>query len=155
MSLTCFDIWSWMEIIRENFCLSSPRHEIRLNPCLINFFFSRTWQVWNWNSVTKAFVVWEQKRKRKELLSGRIWFSNPSPNNTYESPIDQLFFSQTWQALSIRGYLPAIKDFKECKVNFQRLPVGNGDIIVTVHAIWIVAWISGTFKFVVLRISTS
>jgi len=40
------------------------------------------------------------------------------------------------------------------KVNLQRLAVWNVDPIITVHVIWIIAWISGTKKSVVLHRST-
>ena len=53
------------------------------------------------------------------------------------------------------GYLPAIINQEILEVNFQRLAVGNVDVISTVHVIWIVAWISGTGKLVILHISTS
>ena len=53
------------------------------------------------------------------------------------------------------GYLPAIGDPEKLEVNFQRLAVVDGDVISTVHVIWIIAWISGTCKYVILHISTS
>ena len=53
------------------------------------------------------------------------------------------------------GYLRAIADPEKLEVDFQRLAVGNVDRIRTVHVIWIVAWISGTGKFVVLHVPTT
>ena len=40
------------------------------------------------------------------------------------------------------------------EVNLQRLAGWNVDPIITVHVRWIVVWISGTNKSVVLHIST-
>jgi len=40
------------------------------------------------------------------------------------------------------------------EVNLQRLAVWNVDPIITVHVIWIIVWISGTKKSVVLHRST-
>ena len=53
------------------------------------------------------------------------------------------------------GYLPAITNPEILEVNFQRLAGEHVDVIITVHVMWIVAWISGTGKLVILHISTS
>ena len=59
------------------------------------------------------------------------------------------------KALVDTDYLPAIINPEILEVNFQPLAFGNVDVIETVHVMWIVAWISGTGKLVILHISTS
>ena len=50
--------------------------------------------------------------------------------------------------------LPAIVDYENVEENLQILAVWNVDPISTVHVVWIVVWISGTKKCVVLHMST-
>ena len=56
--------------------------------------------------------------------------------------------------LSIYDFLPAIVDLEIVEVNLQGLAGWNVDPIITVRVSWIVVWISGTNKSVVLHIST-
>ena len=57
-------------------------------------------------------------------------------------------------SLTVYDILPAIVDYEKVKVNLQILAVWNVDPISTVHVVWIVVWISGTKKCVVLHMST-
>jgi len=56
--------------------------------------------------------------------------------------------------LGIYDFLPAILYFEIFEVNLQGLAGWNVEPIFTVLVIWVVVWISGTKKSVVLHIST-
>lgn len=134
---------------------SSEKIPVSHHPLTTKYVWIHSWSIFPFQSDMTSLKLKFRHQSVCGLRTGDSDPLIPVPKKTYESPIDQLLFSRAWQALAIRGYLPAVKDFKKFKVNFQRHAVRNVDPIYTVHAIWIVAWVSGTFKFVVLHITTS